>query len=297
MITTIYNEETISKEINTKWAGKTVHFAKETDSTNEWCKRMSKENAEHGTLAVAEFQSAGKGRLGRKWMAPEGSSVMMSILLKPEFEPQYASMMTLVMGLSVAQAVCELGVEVSIKWPNDVVVSHKKICGILTEMGVQDGKIREVVIGVGLNVNLKEIQDELKDKATSLYLETGKTYDRNRLIGLVMEKFEINYEKFVQTCDLSMMLDDYNMLLANKSQPVRVLDKISPYEGVALEIDKDGALLVRVQSGERKMLCSAVQALMSRNIILIRILILFRNRSNRNCISCVSFIPKISAES
>lgn len=182
---------------------------------------MSKENAEHGTLAVAEFQSAGKGRLGRKWTAPEGSSVMMSILLRPEFEPQYASMLTLVMGLSVAQAVCELGVEVSIKWPNDVVVSHKKICGILTEMGVQDGKIREVVIGVGLNVNLKEIQDELKDKATSLYLETGKTYDRNRLIGLVMEKFEINYEKFVQTCDLSMMLDDYNMLLANKSQPVR----------------------------------------------------------------------------
>ena len=90
MITTIYNEETISKEINTKWAGKTVHFAKETDSTNEWCKRMSKENAEHGTLAVAEFQSAGKGRLGRKWTAPEGSSVMMSILLKPEFEPVYA---------------------------------------------------------------------------------------------------------------------------------------------------------------------------------------------------------------
>ena len=175
---------------------------------------------------------------------------MMSILLKPEFEPQYASMLTLVMGLSVAQAVCELGVEVSIKWPNDVVVSHKKICGILTEMGVQDGKIREVVIGVGLNVNLKEIQDELKDKAT------GKTYDRNRLIGLVMEKFEINYEKFVQTCDLSMMLDDYNMLLANKSQPVRVLDKISPYEGVALEIDKDGALLVRVQSGEIRKVCS-----------------------------------------
>ena len=158
-------------------------------------------------------------------------------------------MLTLVMGLSVAQAVCELGVEVSIKWPNDVVVSHKKICGILTEMGVQDGKIREVVIGVGLNVNLKEIQDELKDKATSLYLETGKTYDRNRLIGLVMEKFEINYEKFVQTCDLSMML-------ANKSQPVRVLDKISPYEGVALEIDKDGALLVRVQSGEIRKVCS-----------------------------------------
>ena len=256
MIDTVYSKETISNEIHTKWAGKTVHFAKETDSTNEWCKRMSKENAEHGTLAVAEFQSAGKGRLGRKWIAPEGSSIMMSILLRPEFEPQYASMLTLVMGLSVAQAVRELGVDVSIKWPNDVVVSHKKICGILTEMGLQDGKIREVVIGLGINVNLEEIQEDLKDKATSLYLETGKKYDRNRLIGLVMEKFEANYEKFVRTCDLSMMLDDYNMLLANKSQPVRVLDKLSPFEGIALEIDKDGALLVRVGSGEIRKVCS-----------------------------------------
>ena len=256
MIDTVYSKETISNEIHTKWAGKTVHFAKETDSTNEWCKRLSRENAEHGTLAVAEFQSAGKGRLGRKWTAPEGSSIMMSILLRPKFEPQYASMLTLVMGLSVAQAVRELGVEVTIKWPNDVVVSHKKICGILTEMGLQDGKIREVVIGLGINVNLEEIQDDLKDKATSLYLETGEKYDRNRLIGLVMEKFEINYEKFVQTCDLSMMLDDYNILLANKSQPVRVLDKLSPYEGVALEIDRDGALLVRVQSSEIRKVCS-----------------------------------------
>ena len=83
----MYDQETILKEIRTKWAGKTVHFAKETDSTNEWAKRLSQEGAPHGTLAVAEFQSAGKGRLGRRWQAPEGSSVMMSLLLKPEFEP------------------------------------------------------------------------------------------------------------------------------------------------------------------------------------------------------------------
>ena len=237
MINTVYSKETISDEIHTKWAGKTVHFAKETDSTNEWCKRMSKEGAEHGTLAVAEFQSAGKGRLGRRWTAPEGSSVMMSILLRPEFEPQYASMLTLVMGLSVAQAVKELDVEVSIKWPNDVVVSRKKICGILTEMGLENGKIREVIIGIGINVNLEEIQDDLKDKATSLYLETGKKYDRNRVIGLIMEKFEKNYEKFVKTCDLSLMLDDYNAMLANRSQPVRILDKRNPEEGIAIGID------------------------------------------------------------
>ena len=164
-------------------------------------------------------------------------------------------MLTLVMGLSVAQAVKELDVEVSIKWPNDVLVSAK-ICGILTEMGLENGKIREVIIGIGINVNLEEIQDDLKDKATSLYLETGKKYDRNRVIGLIMEKFEKNYEKFVKTCDLSLMLDDYNAMLANRSQPVRILDKLNPYEGIAIGIDREGELLVKVSDGAIRKVCS-----------------------------------------
>ena len=256
MIDTVYSKETILKEIHTKWAGKTVHFAKETDSTNLWIKRLAKEGAPQGTLALAEFQSAGRGRLGRSWEVPEGTSVMMSILLRPDFEPQYASMLTLVMGLSVAQAVRELDIEVSIKWPNDVVVSRKKICGILTEMGLEKGRIREVVIGDGINVNLEEFPDELKDKATSLYLETGKKYDRNRLISLIMEKFERNYEKFTETCDLSPLIDDYNVMLANRNQPVRILDKINPYEGIAIGIDREGELLVKVADGEIRKVCS-----------------------------------------
>ena len=166
----IYNETTIADQIHTKWAGKTVHFAREIDSTNLWIKRLAKEGAPEGTLALAEFQSAGRGRLGRSWEVPEGTSVMMSILLRPKFEPQYAPTLTLVMGMAVAKAVKNLGFDVSIKWPNDVVVSHKKICGILTEMGVRDGKIDYAVIGVGINVNIKEFPEEMADKATSLYL-------------------------------------------------------------------------------------------------------------------------------
>ena len=185
-------------------------------------------SAPHGTLAVAEFQSAGKGRLGRRWQAPEGSSVMMSLLLKPEFEPRYASMLTVVMGLSVAQAIQKTGTEVSIKWPNDVVMSRRKICGILTEMGLNGAKIREVVIGVGINVNLKEIPSELQDKATSLYLETGKTYDRIQILAQVLECFEENYETFIRTCSLSGMVEEYNKLLANRNQPVRILDPNQP---------------------------------------------------------------------
>lgn len=249
MIETAYSKETISKEIHTKWAGKTVHFVKETDSTNEWCRKLSMAKEPHGTLAVAEFQTAGKGRLGRQWSAPAGSSIMMSLLLRPDLEPQHASMLTLVMGLSVAQAVRKLGMDASIKWPNDVVVSRKKICGILTEMHIEEGRIRDVIVGTGINVNLEEIPEELKDKATSFYLETGQRYDRNQVIRLVLEQFETNYEKFVQTCDLSLLRDEYDELLANREQPVRILDKIEPYEGIALGIDRDGGLLVKTEEG------------------------------------------------
>ena len=244
----IYNETTITDQIHTKWAGKTVHFARETDSTNLWIKRLAKEGAPEGTLALAEFQSAGRGRLGRSWEVPEGTSVMMSILLRPKFEPQYAPMLTLVMGMAVAKAVKKLGFDVSIKWPNDVVVSHKKICGILTEMGVRDGKIDYAVIGVGINVNIREFPEEMADKATSLYLESGRKFDRSQIPGLVMEAFEEYYEKFAATCDLSGLKEKYESILANYNQPVRVLAK-EPYEGVARGITDGGELLVEKTDG------------------------------------------------
>ena len=244
----IYNETTIADQIHTKWAGKTVHFARETDSTNLWIKRLAKEGASEGTLALAEFQSAGRGRLGRSWEVPEGTSVMMSILLRPKFEPQYAPTLTLVMGMAVAKAVKDLGFDVSIKWPNDVVVSHKKICGILTEMGVRDGKIDYAVIGVGINVNIREFPEEMADKATSLYLESGKEFDRSQIPGLVMEAFEEYYEKFAATCDLSGLKEEYESILANYNQPVRVLAK-EPYEGVARGITDGGELLVEKTDG------------------------------------------------
>ena len=244
----IYNETTIADQIHTKWAGKTVHFARETDSTNLWIKRLAKEGASEGTLALAEFQSAGRGRLGRSWEVPEGTSVMMSILLRPKFEPQDAPTLTLVMGMAVAKAVKNLGFDVSIKWPNDVVVSHKKICGILTEMGVRDGKIDYAVIGVGINVNIKEFPEEMADKATSLYLESGREFDRSQIPGLVMEAFEKYYEKFAATCDLSGLKEEYESILANYNQARRVLAK-EPYEGVARGITDGGELLVEKTDG------------------------------------------------
>ena len=186
----LYNEETISQAINTKWAGKTVHFARETDSTNLWGKRAwREEGAGHGELFVAEYQSAGRGRFTRRWSAPPDSAITMSILICPEFSPQKAPMLTLVMGLSVAQAVAELGLDVWIKWPNDVVVSRKKICGILTEMSTEEDTIRYVVVGIGINVNAREFPEEIRDKATSLKLELGRSVKRSEVIQAVAEEF------------------------------------------------------------------------------------------------------------
>ena len=147
-----------------------------------------------------------------------------------------------------ALIVKKLGFDVSIKWPNDVVVSHKKICGILTEMGVRDGKIDYAVIGVGINVNIREFPEEMADKATSLYLESGREFDRSQIPGLVMEAFEEYYEKFAATCDLSGLKEEYESILANYNQPVRVLAK-EPYEGVARGITDGGELLVEKTDG------------------------------------------------
>lgn len=259
MIEIGFDQITIKNAIHTKWAGKTVHFSHETDSTNLWAKRIANEDSKklaeqataqsenestHGTLVVTEYQTAGRGRLGRKWLSPAGSCVMMSLILKPDFAPQYAPMLTLVMGLSVAQAL-----HASIKWPNDAVISGKKICGILTEMSLEGTNIREVVIGVGINVNLSALPEEVKEIATSLYLETGETYDRNEIIGQVLQRFETNYEKYVQTLDLTYLMEEYNNLLINKDKQVRVLDPKEPFEGIARGINEKGELLVEREDG------------------------------------------------
>lgn len=244
-----FDSGTIAKAIHTKWAGSAVNFVAETDSTNLMMKRLAEEGAPHGALGVAEFQTAGRGRFERSWQAPAGSSVMMTLLLRPAFAPEHASMLTLVMGLSVAQAVESLGFAPQIKWPNDVVLSRKKICGILTEMSVGEQGIRHVVIGVGINVNIRELPGELRDKGTSLYLEAGRPFDRNQVVASVMAHFEKNYEIFEKTWDLSGLKEAYEKLLSNLDSPVRVLEKDNPYEGVALGIARRGELLVRRADG------------------------------------------------
>ncbi len=248
----------LQSRIRTKWAGREVSYKKETGSTNIDCKLLAQQGAPHGALAVAEAQVSGRGRRGRSWQSPAGISIYMSLLCRPDFAPEKAPMLTLVMGLSVAQAVSRYtGLPAKIKWPNDVVVNGKKICGILTEMemGLETKEIQYLVIGVGINVSNEAFPEELEGIATSLYLEAEekeKKILRAVLVQYVMEAFEENYERFLQTLDLSGLQEAYNGHLVNRDAAVKVLDPKGEYAGVAKGIDKDGDLLVETEDGTVK---------------------------------------------
>lgn len=241
----------IESLLTTKWAGCNVLYFPETDSTNTQAKRLGDEGASHGTLVVAEQQTGGKGRRGRSWASPAGSSIYMSILLRPGLMPNQAPMLTLVMAQSVAEAVrIQTGEEARIKWPNDIVINGKKVCGILTEMSTEIQWINHVVIGVGINVNTENFPEELAETATSLYLENGKRQQRSLLIAEVLKQFERYYDLFINAGNLSAMQEQYNKLLVNCGREVKVLEPGHEFTGQAVGINETGELLVRTEDGK-----------------------------------------------
>ncbi|MDD6039527.1 MAG: biotin--[acetyl-CoA-carboxylase] ligase [bacterium] len=238
----------------TQWIGKQLECFDVIGSTNTVAMQMAEEGAIHGTLVVADRQDSGKGRRGRNWATPSGVAIAMTILLKPEeLIPSNAPMLTLVSALAVAKALEETsGVMARIKWPNDIVIDGKKVCGILTEMSTQMDFINHIAVGIGINVNNTAFDEELVDKATSMRLITGKTWNRARIVESVCEYFEQYYEIFMRTQDLSILMKEYNNYLVNRGKPVRVLDPKKEFDGQARGITDRGELLVDTWEGTRK---------------------------------------------
>ncbi len=246
----VLNKNEMESRLHTKWAGRELYYYESTDSTNLQVKRLMEEGAPEGVLVVGGEQKQGRGRRGRSWQSPPGTNIYMTLGLRPEFQPDLAPMVTLIDALAVAEAVEQTcGLQTRIKWPNDVVIGGKKICGILTEMSAETGYIHYVVIGTGINVNIKEFPEEIRETATSLYLEKGETVLRAPIVAKTMEYFESYYEKFIQTMDLSLLMEDYNKRLVNKDAAVKVLDPQNEFEGTARGIDEKGQLLVERQDG------------------------------------------------
>lgn len=228
-----------------------VVFFEETGSTNVEAMRLASEGYPHGTLVVADSQTGGKGRRGRSWHTPKGSSIAMSLILKPELEAEYASMLTLVQAMAVAKAIEEIcGLKAQIKWPNDILINEKKVCGILTEMNMEGTRISSIIIGTGINVNQDDFPKEISKIATSLKKESGKVQSRENLVKRICELFEEYFEMFMASKDLSGILEEYNLRLISSGRRVKVLDPQEEFIGEALGINSQGELLVKKESGE-----------------------------------------------
>lgn len=246
----VFNRHELESRMDTRWAGHPVVCYEVLESTNLQAKLDAENGAAQGTLVVADMQTAGRGRRGRAWSSPPGTNVYFTLILKPQLAPDKVSMLTPVMGLAAAEGIRRTcGLEPMIKWPNDIVLNGKKVCGILAEMSIERDFVHYVVIGVGVNVSLQEFPAEVADTATSLQKECGRSVSRAELVANIMRAFEEYYESFLSSGDLSGLQARYSSLLVNNGREVRVLDPKGEYQGTAKGINELGELLVEREDG------------------------------------------------
>lgn len=242
----LMTEAEIKSLMHTEWVAKEVLYFDTIDSTNIKAQELSEKGYPSGTLVVADKQESGKGRRGRSWVSPSGTGIFMTLMIKPDINPNNASMLTLVAALAVAKAITSVtGEEAMIKWPNDIVINGKKVCGILTEMNAQFDYINHIVVGIGINVHNESFPEEISQMASSLMIEAGgKRFHRAQIIAETMSYFEQYYDTFLKTQDLSALVREYDELLVNRNKSVRVLDPKEPFDGKAMGITPKGELIV-----------------------------------------------------
>ncbi len=242
----LMTEAEIKSLLHTEWVAKEVLYFDTIDSTNTKAQELAEKGYPSGTLVVADKQESGKGRRGRSWVSPSGTGIFMTLMIKPDINPNNASMLTLVAALAVAKAITSVtGEEAMIKWPNDIVVNGKKVCGILTEMNAQFDYINHIVVGIGINVHNESFPEEISQMASSLMIEAGgKRFHRAQIIAETMSYFEQYYDTFLKTQDLSALVREYDKLLVNRNKSVRVLDPKEPFDGKAMGITPKGELIV-----------------------------------------------------
>lgn len=228
--------EGISAILDTKIIGKNIVCLEEIDSTNNEAKRNS--DMPDGTVFIAELQTGGKGRLGRNWSSPKGVGAWFTILLKPDVSPENVSAITLVAGLAVCKAIGG-----KIKYPNDIVIGTKKVCGILTELCAQINTVNHVVCGIGINVNNDSFDDEIKNRATSIFIETGKKLSRSSIIAQVLTEFEPLYQSFLNN-GLSEILEEYKSYCVTLNSYVTVTYQGNSIQGICRDILPDGSIVI-----------------------------------------------------
>ncbi len=248
---TLFSYE-IEPYMNTEIIGKHILYFDTLDSTNNEAKRLAEKSFENGTVLIADEQQSGRGRLGRNWVSPKGKGIWLSVILKPLIAPKDASKMTIVAALAVVRAIQSVcSVEAQIKWPNDIVLKGKKLCGILTEMNAEMDEIHYLIVGIGVNVNLDEadFDETLLDKATSLKIETKIEVDRKILIASILNEFEILYNDFIKEVSIERFFKEYKNASVTIGQQVKLIERKGETIGFAEGLNKEGQLMVRKEDG------------------------------------------------
>lgn len=224
----------------------------EIDSTNNYAKKMANEGCPHGTVIVAERQTLGRGRVGRQWQSDNSSGLWFSIVIRPDLEPERVQIITLAASIAVVEGIRkELGINCGIKWPNDIILDSSKLGGILTELSAEPGHVNYVVVGIGINVNqsLTDFDTDLRNKATSIYINTGKKYSRVRLLGSILSSFEEIYSVLLEG-RAEEIIDRWNRSSVTIGKEVKIVSKDIEYIGTAQSIASDGKLVVKCKDGK-----------------------------------------------
>jgi BirA family transcriptional regulator, biotin operon repressor / biotin---[acetyl-CoA-carboxylase] ligase len=242
----------ITLGLNSKFIGREVHALNSVDSTNTYAARLAAGDAPDGTLVVAEHQTKGRGRLGRNWVSPAGMNIYASIILRPRIVPADAPMITLAASVALVKAVRGLyGINAGIKWPNDMLIGGRKAAGILTEMSADPDMVRHVVLGVGIDVNMpmREFPREIRDISTSIMFALGRKVNRAELLRGFISEFERCYLPLVSG-EKAKLLDEWRSLSGMLGDRVVVTTLTGTIDGVAMDIDDGGRLLVRTDGGD-----------------------------------------------
>lgn len=235
-------ENKIKDGLKTKFIGHNIVYKEKVDSTNDLAKRNA--HLDDGTVFIADTQTKGKGRLGREWDSQKGMGVWLTILLKPQIPPEEASEITLVAGVAACEAIKN---GAKIKYPNDIVIGTKKVCGILTECSQSADGDSYIVCGIGINVNQKSFEGELKDKATSLYEVTKQHLKREDIIRKLLEEFEKTYNIFL-TDGFEDILQEYKNNCINIGKEVKATYHGKEIFGICTDITPNGEIVIETEN-------------------------------------------------
>jgi BirA family biotin operon repressor/biotin-[acetyl-CoA-carboxylase] ligase len=237
--------------------GREILFYETVDSTNTVAQDLAEKTPE-GTVILADSQKKGRGRLGRHWLSPGGINVYMSIIFMPHVEPKDTTLITLMAAVACALALRRVtGIPITIKWPNDLMASGKKIGGILTEMKTTGTRVISVVVGIGINVNGESdtFPEEIRGTATSVRNETGKSFSRETIIAEILNEINRLYP-FIESNTRDELLSEWRNLTSTLGKQVKVVAGQETFSGYAESIDDEGLLVLRLPSGELRSISS-----------------------------------------